>query len=82
MTLTASRILSLATLLVAGVGCHRTTPSPAPPVSLAGDWTLMELDTQPGPTGAGGRHATLHFETELTLFGVSGSLARFARATP
>ena len=145
MCATAPRILSLVILLAAGVGCHRTIQTPLPPVfALAGDWTLVELDSQAAPTGADGRRATLRFEidsarvggfagcnrltasytlagdslrfgvavltrmacaegmdlerrvmdvltatdryrvtaTELTLFGASGSLARFVRATP
>jgi heat shock protein HslJ len=58
-------ILALGILLVAGIGCHHTTP----PASLAGDWTLMELDAQPAPTGAGGRRATLHFDTSTARVG-------------
>jgi heat shock protein HslJ len=65
MYVTAPRTLTFAVLLLAVLGCHRTTPPPPSPESaLAGDWTLIELDARPAPTGAGGRRATLRFDTE------------------
>ena len=145
MRVTSTRSPFPALLLVTAIGCHRPALALAPTAStLAGDWTLTELNGQPAPAVASGRRATLHFEaastsvqgyagcnrlgatymiagdslhfetvaltrmvcaggmelerrladaltttnrysvtsTGLILFGVSGSLARFARATP
>jgi heat shock protein HslJ len=64
MQITSLRILPLALLLVAVLGCPRTAKSPPSSSSaavLAGDWTLLELNAQPAPAGAGGHPATLHF---------------------
>jgi heat shock protein HslJ len=75
----APRILSLAILLAVGVGCHRTIPPPLPSVSgLDGEWTLVELDSQPAPTGAGGRRATLRFETDSARVGGFAGCNRLA----
>lgn len=59
-----SRIVSVATLLVALVGCQAGTPShSSQPLTLTGDWTLVELYGQPAPTGDGDRPATIRFES-------------------
>ena len=62
------RLMVSALLLVTVCGCHRaaqnaSTPAPLPS-SLAGDWALTELSGQPAPAGAGGRPATLGFDTD------------------
>jgi putative lipoprotein len=78
MHVTSPRVPALGLLLVvAAVGCPKPAPQPSsqpspqasPPTSpqastLAGAWTLFELNGQLAPTGAGGRRVTLRFEAD------------------
>jgi heat shock protein HslJ len=55
-------------LVVAAIAC-RQHPTPGGPADFraaaaGGEWELTELAGQPAPTGAGGRRATLRFESD------------------
>lgn len=55
-------------LIVAAIAC-RQPPTPAGPAvfraaTAGAEWELTELAGQPAPRGAGGRPATLRFETD------------------
>ena len=60
------RARSLPWLLLAAACATSTPPTTLAPAALAGEWSLVELDGQPPPTGAGGRRATLRFDVDST----------------
>ena len=79
MSATTHRIIPFALLLATSVACHRGPPPRSPPTStLAGDWTLVELDSQPAPAGAAGRSTTIRFETDSARVTGFAGCNRFA----
>jgi heat shock protein HslJ len=60
----------MAPLIVAAVACRQPPTSAGPAgfrAAVAGaDWELIELTSQPAPTGAGGRRATIRFEADTS----------------
>ena len=51
-----------AALMMAAVACGPKTP-PVSPSLDAREWSLVDLKDKPPPMGAGGRPATIHFDT-------------------
>lgn len=60
------RTCSFALLLLVGACSQSTLSTTTAPAALAGEWSLVELDGLPAPTGAGGRRATLRFDVDST----------------
>ena len=75
----APRVLPYALVLAVSIGCRRETPPPSPPTAtLAGEWTLVELNSQPAPPGAAGRCATLQFQADSARVAGFAGCNRFA----
>lgn len=53
---------------ICALACARSSQMTSKPSayrnSIAGDWTLTELGGRPAPTGAGGQHPNLRFDTD------------------
>jgi heat shock protein HslJ len=76
------RLLSVLAILAILAGCTSAPTSERRPAAFRsavsqGEWALRELAGAPAPTGAGGRRATLRFDTDTTRVSGFGGCNRY-----